>query len=152
RMLARNSGFATVAILTLALGIAVNATMFSLVSAFLLRRPPGRDPENVVVVSSVNPSPVFLPEGSPVSPPNYLAWRERHDVFTEMAAADDGRSVTLTGQFQPEALGAAAVTPSYFHLLAVEPQVGRTFVDGEDRPGRNQVVVLSNELWQRRFA
>jgi predicted permease len=152
RMLSRNPGFAAVAVLTLSLGIAVNATIFSMVSAFLLRRPPGHDPEHVVVVSSVNPSPVFLPEASPVSPPNYLAWRERTDIFSEMAAADDGRSVTLTGQFQPEALASSSVTPNYFHVLAVEPQLGRTFAAGEDQPGRNHVLILSHELWQRRFA
>jgi len=152
RMLRRNFGFAAVAILTLALGIAVNATMFSLVSGFLLERPPGRDPENVVVVSSVNPSPVFLPEGWQVSPPNYLAWRQRSDIFAEMAAANDGSSVTLTGQFQPEAVASAEVTPNYFHVLAVDPQLGRTFAGGEDQPGRNRVVILSYQLWQRRFA
>ncbi len=73
RGLFKNAGFTTAAVLTLALGIAVNATMFSLVSAFLLRRPPGRDPERVVVVSSVNPNKVFHADAFPVSAPNYFA-------------------------------------------------------------------------------
>ena len=64
---------------TLALGIAVNATMFSLVSAFLLRRPPGDDPERVAVVTSVS-VPLFLVDANPVSAPNYLAWREANHV------------------------------------------------------------------------
>ena len=59
RLLEKRAEFTTVAVLTLALGIAINASMFSLVSAFLLRRPPVRDPERIVVVSSVNPNPVF---------------------------------------------------------------------------------------------
>ena len=59
RLLRKKPGFTAVAMLTLALGIAINASMFSLVSAFLVRRPPVRDPERIVVVSSVNPNPVF---------------------------------------------------------------------------------------------
>jgi hypothetical protein len=76
RGLFKNSGFTIAAVLTLALGIAVNATMFSLVSAFLLRRPPVRDPERIAVVSSVDPAPAFHADASSVSAPNYLGWRE----------------------------------------------------------------------------
>ena len=54
-----------------------------MVSAFLLRRPAVRDPEHIVVVSTVNPNPVFHPDASAISPPNYLDWREANDVFAE---------------------------------------------------------------------
>src|SRR5438105_14255358 len=89
RMFAKKPGFTAVAVLTLPLGIAVNATMFSLVSAFLLRRPPVGDPERIVVVSSVNPNPVFHPDASPLSAPNYLPWRGAADVFAATPAAAD---------------------------------------------------------------
>jgi predicted permease len=151
RMLSKNPGFTLVATVTLALGIAVNATMFSLVSAFLLRRPSGREPERVAVVTSVNPVSGFQSDANPVSAPNYLAWREANHVFADAAAADEYRRLNLTSQGQPEALATAAVSPNYFSVLGVSPQLGRTFSDGEDLLGRDHVVILSHELWERHF-
>jgi putative ABC transport system permease protein len=151
RMIARNPGFAAVAVLTLALGIALNATTFSLVSAFLLRRPPVPEPQRVVVVSAVNPAPGFQADANPVSAPNYIAWREATQVFADAAAADEYRTVSLSGQGEPEALRAAAVSPNYFSVLGVSPQIGRTFTSGEDQPGHDHVVILSHGLWERRF-
>src|SRR6266851_10417678 len=151
RQLRRNPGFTAVAVLTLALGIAVNATMFSLVSAFLLQRPPGREPERVAVVTSVSPTQGFQSDANPVSAPNYLAWRAANHFFTDTAAADEYRTVNLNSQGQPEAVRCAAVSPTYFSVLGVSPQFGRFFSDGEDQPGRDHVVILSHELWERHF-
>ena len=163
RMLLKKPGFTAAAVITLALGIAVNATMFSMVSAFLLRRPPGRDPERVAVVSSVNPAPGFQADANPVSAPNYFVWREANSVLAETAAADEYRTLSLSSQGllpaadqtaatgQPEALRSAAVSPNYFSVLGISPQLGRTFADGEDQQGRDHVAILSHELWERRF-
>jgi predicted permease len=157
RQVSKSPGFTAAAVLTLALGIAVNATMFSLVSAFLLGRPPGREPERVTVVTSVNPAGGFQPDAFPVSAPNYFAWREANHVFADMAAADEYRTLSLTPQGQsaqerqPEALRSAAVSPNYFGVLGVSAQLGRTFSDGEDQPGHDHVAVLSHELWERHF-
>jgi predicted permease len=151
RQLRKNPGFATIAVLTLALGIAVNATMFSLVSAIVLRRPPGREPERVAVVTSVDPAQGFQADATPVSVPNYLAWRDANHVFADMAAADEYRTVSLTSAGHSEALHSAAVSPNYFSVLSVAPQLGRTFQSGEDQPGQDHVVVLSHELWEQRF-
>jgi hypothetical protein len=115
RQLRKNPGFTAVAVLTLALSIAVNATMFSLVSAFMLRHPPGRDPKRVAVVTSINPGNGFLPEANPVSIRNFLAWREANQVFADTAAADQYRSVNRTPVSQstagqPQAIRSAAVS------------------------------------------
>ena len=157
RQLAKSPGFAAVAVLTLGLGIAVNATMFSMVSAFLLRRPPGHDPDRVAVVTSINPIKGFLPDADPISLPNFLVWRDANHVFAETAAADEDRTVNLTPQSQSGALGqpqtiqSAAITQNYFHVFGVSPQLGNTFTDDQFQPGRNRVVILSHELWDRQF-
>lgn len=162
RMLRKNPGFTAIAVLTLALGIAANATMFSLVSAFLLRRPPGREPSRVVVISGVNPAQGFQSDLNGVSAPNYLAWREANHVFEEMAAADEYRTVSLTAQGTetagqltatgtPEALRASAVSPNYFRVFGVSPLFGRTFAEGEDQSGHEHVAILGHELWEQRF-
>jgi len=151
RQLRKSPGFTAVAFLTLALGIALNATMFSLVSAILLRRPPGRDPQRLAVISSANPGQVFLPDAVPASVPNYLAWRSASRSFSDIAAADEDRTVNLAEQGRPEVIRSASVSANYFGLLGVAPQLGRTFAPGEDFAGRDHVVVLSHGLWQRRF-
>src|SRR5215469_1025403 len=162
RTLRKNPGFTATAVLTLALGISLNATMFSMVSAFLLRRPPGQEPSRAVVISGINPTQGFQSDLSGVSAPNYLAWRQANHVFEEIAAADEYRTVSLTAQGtdasgqltsmgRPEALRASAVSSNYFWVFGVSPQIGRTFADGEDQAGRDHVVILSHELWERRF-
>jgi predicted permease len=151
RTLVRNPGFTVVAVATLALGIAVNATMFSMVSAFLLHRPPGRDPERIVVVTGINPAANFQPDLSPVSAPIYLAWRESSKSFEETAAIDNYRKISLTAQKRSESLRSAAATPSYFTVMGVAPEIGRTFTPEEGQAGHDHVVVLTHELWERRF-
>jgi putative ABC transport system permease protein len=151
RMLAKKPGFVVVAVLTLALGISINATMFSMVSAFLLRRPPGQDPDRVAVISSIDPAHGFQADASLISMPNYLAWREANHVFTDVAATDEYRSVSLTTQGQSEAFRAAAASSNYFGVLGATPQLGRTFAASEDQPGSDHVVVLSHELWTSHF-
>src|SRR5258708_30423675 len=121
RQLVKRPGFTAAAVLTLARGIALTATMFSLVSAFLLRRPPGDDPERVVVVTSVSATRGFLADTNPVSAPNYVAWREANHVFADMSAADEYRSVSLTSQVEPQSLRSAPVSPHYFTPFAVTP-------------------------------
>jgi predicted permease len=153
RQLIKSPGFTVTAVATLALGIAVNATMFSLVSAFLLPHLPGRDLQSMVVVSSVNPDRSFQPDTNPVSPPNYSAWGNDTRVFSAVTAANEYLTGSLSGSAQPpEAISYAAVSANYFSVFGVSPQFGRAFVAGEDRQGHDHVLILSHGLWERRFS
>src|SRR5579864_3941013 len=150
RMLAKNPGFTVVATVTLALGIAVNTTIFSIVSGWLLKKPPVADPDCVVMVVSTNPARAI--ERSNVSAADYLAWRNTNHVFTDLAAGNTGIPASLTGGGEPEYVSGMQVTANYFQVLEVNAYLGRTFLPGEDQPGRNHVAVLTYGLWQRRFA
>ena len=152
RQLIKSPGFTATAVVTLALGIAVNATMFSLVSAFLLPHLPGRDPQNLVVVSSVSPDQSFQADTRPVSPPNYFVWSGDKSLFSEMSAADEYRTGSLSGPGkQPEAVTYAAVTVNYFSVFGASPELGRAFVSGEDQKGHDHIVILSHGLWERSY-
>jgi len=153
RQLIKSPGFTITAVATLALGIAVNATMFSLVSAFLLPHLPGRDLQSMVVVSSVNPDTSFLADTNPVSPPNYTAWGNDTRVFSAVTAANEFLTGSLSGSAQqPEAISYAAVSANYFSVFGASPQLGRAFVAGEDVQGHDHVLILSHGLWERRFS
>jgi predicted permease len=152
RQLVKTPGFTITAVTTLALGIAVNATMFSLVSAFLMPHLPGQDPQHVYALSSVDPNASEVADLNPVSVPNYLAWRSHTNVFSEVAAVDDYKRAGLIVKGQPETVRYAAVSPNYFSLLEAKPAWGRTFIGSEDVPGRNHVLILSHALWASRFA
>src|SRR5215469_7876290 len=151
RQLVKNPGFTAIVVITLALGIGIDSTMFSIVSAILLRRPPGHQPDRIAVVTGIDPGNGFQPDTATVSIPNYLAWREANHVFSDMAAADEFHITSWTGQRESESLRSAAVSANYFDVLGVTAQMGRTFSPGEDQRGQDHEVILSHELWERRF-
>jgi putative ABC transport system permease protein len=148
RTLRKSPGFALTAAITLALGVAANTTIFSMVSPILLRKPPVPDADRVLVVSSVNKS---NPQGlSGVSVPDYIAWREQAHAFRNLAAATYG-DVTVSGGTEPQRVAALNVTANYFQAMDVRVVAGRTFLPGEDVAGHEHIVVLSHKLWQSRF-
>jgi putative ABC transport system permease protein len=151
RMLRKSPGFTTIAVLTLAIGVALNASMFSLASAWLLRRPPVHDPDTIVVVCSTNPQHDYFSDIAHVSVPNYLVIRAGNHSFESMTAASEWDSANLNVGGEPEQVRTAAVSSNYFSLLGVTPALGRTFADGEDQIGRNHVIILSHEVWERKF-
>jgi predicted permease len=152
RQLIKSPGFTATAVITLALGIAINATMFSMVSGFLMGHVPAREPDRVVVLSSVDPDATFQADISPVSAASYLDWKQNTRMFQEMAASNEYRAGSLSGPGeQPDPVAYAAVSANYFSTLGVAPQLGRGFVAGEDGPGHDHVVILSHALWERKF-
>jgi predicted permease len=149
RQLRRNPGFTAVAVITLALGIAANTTIFSAASSFLWRKPAVKDPDRLCVVSST-----YKPNGSALiraSAPDFKSWRKQNRVFSGMATAETGRAFTLTGNGEPESVNGDRVTANYFNVLGVSPALGRGFLPGEDQAGNDHVVILSYALWRERF-
>jgi putative ABC transport system permease protein len=148
RSLRRNPGFSAVAILTLALGIGANTAIFSVLHAVLLRPLPYRDPGRLVYISEFWPQETSV---KIVPNPDFANWSEHASLFDGLAAYGGGAEVNLTGMGGPERLSGARVTADFFTLLGVEPSLGRSFLREEDRPGGRKAVLLSYELWQRRF-
>jgi putative ABC transport system permease protein len=125
RILRKSAGFTTIAVLTLAIGVALNASMFSLASAWLLRRPPVHDPDTVVVCST-NPQHDYFSDIARVSVPNYLAIRAGNHSFESMTAASEWDSANLNVGGEPEQMRTADVSSNYFSLLGVTPVLGRS--------------------------
>jgi putative ABC transport system permease protein len=151
RMLRKNPGFTLVAVLTLALGIAANATIFSFVSAVLYRRPPVYDPDRVMVVYSTSATGGLGTSLNPVSAPNYFTWKRENRVFSGMAALEPSAGVNLTGKDEPERITANRVTADYFSVIGVAPELGRVFANGDDQPGHDRVVLLDYRYWEQKF-
>src|SRR5215211_4380205 len=129
-----------------ALAVAANTAVFSVVNAALLKPLPYKDPERLVRLSEYSEK---IPEMS-VSYPNFLDWREQQTSFELMAATQPG-GYNLSGEGEPERLAGSHVSPEFFKVLGVEPALGRSFTEEENRPGASRVAVISHGLWQRRF-
>jgi putative ABC transport system permease protein len=148
RSLLKRPGATVVALVTLALGIGVNTAIFSAVDSVLLRPLPLKDPERVTSIWERT-----LRDGinqNEVAPANFFDLRNQNQVF-EGIGAHGPQDLNLTGGGEPERLNGELVTANVFSILGVEPALGRTFLPDEDQTGREQVVVLSDALWQRRF-
>ena len=147
RMLAKNPGFTAVAVLTLALGVGVDAAMFSIINTTLLTPLPYKNPDRLVWLGTNHPR---FNHPIPVSAPDFLDWKSQTSVFDYMSAIwTDG--FTLTGKGEPEVLPGALVSANFFRLFDAAPAWGRGFLEGEDQPGHNHVAVLSYDLWKNRF-
>ena len=145
RMLRRTPLFTVVAIVTLALGIGANTTVFTFVENTILRGLPVRDPQQLV---SLN-----WGDEANMSYPNYLDFRDRNTVFSGLVACDlDVSSMSIRARENFRVWGYEA-TGNYFETLGIAPEIGRFFTPAEDaKAGANPVVVISNRFWRSRFA
>jgi predicted permease len=148
RMLRRSPGFAFVAIATMALGIGATTAIYSVIDATLLHPLPYPNPSELIHIQDNLPGVGAQDVGASVP-----EWRDLQSsgIFQSVAIAGHGADVNLTGGSQPERLGFKAVTPNYFAVLGVNPQLGRTFDPQDTTPGYNLEVVLSDGLWRREF-
>src|ERR1700680_1697498 len=138
RQLAKNPGFAAVAVLTLALGIGANTAIFSLVDGILLVPLPYSKPEQLVSVTGT------YPRGG--------LGAMRQQVHTmDVGAYAEGHEFNLTGMGEPVRLTGTLVSAELLSILGARPELGRTFYPGEDHAGQDNYVVLSHALWEQRF-
>ena len=148
RRLAKTPGFTLVAVAVVAIGIGANAAIFSVVNATLLAPGPYPEPERLVRVWDSSPQRGEAID--PIPPAGFHAYRDETGVFETLGASTDG-FYNLTGSGEPEALLSYRYSAATFKALGVQPLLGRAFTEQEDRPGHDGVVVLSQDLWQRRF-
>ena len=139
RTMRKSPTFTAVAVLTLALGIGANTASFSVISAVLLKPLEYRNPDQLVNISGG------------ASPVRFREMRAAAQSFTDIGAFTGQESLTLTGGVQPEVLKGARVSASFLRILGVMPVLGRGFLPQEDSAGGLAAVMISAELWQRRF-
>lgn len=146
RMMMKKPAFAMVAIMALALGIAANTAIFSVVYSVLLKSLPYTEAERLVVAWEINPRGNQVT----VSPANFTDWREQNTVFSEMAA-NTSVDFSLSGSGTPERIRGASVSTNFFQLLNAKPLLGQTFQIEKEQTTDWKTVVLSYGLWQRNF-
>src|SRR4029453_2452860 len=146
RSLIRNPGFTAIAVLSLMLAIGVNTTIFSVVNAVLLKALPFQQPEQLISVQKVAEPGGFLG----IAAYQYLAWKDRNTSFDDLAAFTDN-NFNLTGNGEPERISCAQVTASLFTTLKAQPMRGRVFLPEEDKPGTNNVAIVSERFWRVRY-
>ena len=149
RMLLKNPGFTFAALTTLALGVASSTAIFSVIDGVLLHPLPYPDSEKIMVVDQTMRSTGA--RGGASAPANYLDWAAQNDVFSQMSASR-GEQCSLSDGDRPERVRGTMATSSFFPLFGVAPILGRTLFPSDEQPGHNHVVVLSSELWARRYA
>jgi putative ABC transport system permease protein len=147
RMLLKHKGFTIVAVLTLALGIGVNTAMFSVLNTFLFRSLPYPQSEQLIRIFRTSPHSQSWPH----SPGNFFDQHDQNTVFDKMAAYNfTNRNLTEQGQTAERLLSLAA-TADFFPMLGVAPAYGRVFKPEEFEPGADNVIVLTDRFWARRF-
>src|SRR5208282_2481195 len=138
-----------VCVAALALGIGANAAMFSVAEAFLLHPVPFDNSDRIVAL--INSRPLDGIDSNAVAPASYFEWRAQAHSFESMGAYV-WDSMNLTGDQKPEKIQAFEISANFFEVLGVAPKLGRTFLSEEEQVGKDQVIILSYGLWERRYA
>jgi putative ABC transport system permease protein len=146
RALRRGGAYTVVSIATLALGIGVNAAMFSIIDAVLLRPLPYANPDRLVSAGQT----LQISSGPQVMTPQFVAWRNENHTFAALASLHR-EEYTLTGAGEPERVPAAIVPANFLALLGVRPALGRDFSKDDGRPGAALVALISDALWRRHW-
>jgi putative ABC transport system permease protein len=146
RTLLKSPGFASTALLTVALGIGANTALFSVIYSVLLSPQPFKDASRLVQLNETTPKVGDVS----VSYPNFEDWRDRSRTFSEMAAVVN-TDFNLAGTRQPEHINGLAVSPDFLSITGVHPILGRRFTSAEAKGGTQPVLLLSYSLWQSHF-
>ena len=144
RTFRKSPAFTAVAVLTLALGIGANSSIFSLVNSILLRQLPYHEPQCLVALTSDSGWDDVFPQGAIVAMQAKLK-------TMDIAGFSTTEKLNLTGAGEPVRLQGAAISANLFSLLSVQPELGRIFIASEDQPGRDNLLILSDALWRQKF-
>jgi predicted permease len=148
RSLLRSPGFLAVVVLSLALGIGANSTIFSVINTLMYRPLPYVDPDRLTVIWATEPGRPDLREAPPIA--EVIDWRAQNHVFTDIALVSNTDSDAMSGIGEPETIEVQYATPNFFSLLGVQPILGRVFRDDEMQD-QSQAILISDSFWKRKF-
>ncbi|MBV9302663.1 MAG: ABC transporter permease [Acidobacteriaceae bacterium] len=149
RGLRKSPGFLATVVLSLALGIGANSTMFSVINALMYRPLPYFDPGSLMVIWEFEQGHPESEEGPPIA--ELVDWNTQNHVFEDIALTSDTEGEPMAGLGEPEMIHQQFVTPNFFSVLRVKPVLGRIFSKGEMQD-RSQAVVISHSFWEERFS
>ncbi len=154
RMILKNPGFSAIAVLSLALGIGANTTIFTVVNAVLLNPLPVKDISRLVEIDTIDTKTMVTQANATklgMSYPNFQDYERQNQVFTGLTCISGG-PLTWSGGAEPKQILGLLVSANYFDVLGVRPTIGRFFFPDEDKkPGGNNVAILSYSLWSNKF-
>ena len=155
RMLRNNPGFTVVAVLSLALGIGANTTIFTVVNAILLNPLPVKNITRLVEVDTIDSKTLVTAANATklaMSYPNFQDYARENQVFAGLGCVVGPLPLTWSGAAEPKQIFGQMVSANYFEILGLRPASGRFFLPGEDsKPGGNNVAIVSYSLWANKF-
>ena len=150
RMMIKSPAFTLVAVISIALGIGANTTVFSVINAVLLKSLPYKDPDSLVLVWGDSRTETSLRRHNQVSATDVADFRSQATVFEDVATYS-GWFPIMTGDTEAERVPAIQVGDGFFNIMKGQPILGRVFTPEEQEEGKDFVIVLGHGLWQRRF-